>query len=98
MISITEFGRKYPFALLMHVGYILLWWCMLKLVTADHSALDACGRGTIVVYPMLFGIVLSLLYVATLLCFLVFDKSKRGYSYITLSALLMPFLLFFFLV
>jgi|SRR6476661_452714 len=70
-----------------------LWVAQLSGSAADSESLDACGRGTLMVYPVLFGFLCSLPYWLGLLVAALKLAQGRFYLYMLASAVALPLLL-----
>lgn len=87
---------QHPFAIGLHLFYCVGWLGVSRIVQANHSHLDACGRGTLSVYPVLIGAVVSLPYVLALVGFLGFGRARQLYALLLINSVATPVLLLAF--
>jgi hypothetical protein len=88
--------RRSKLAVFIFAVYVLCWLAVafMSATGRNSTILDSCGRGTLMVYPLLFAGMASLFYWLGILLTAIFSKPSRRFLILLLVvAVLWPVLL-----
>jgi len=84
--------RQHPLTTLTQMVYWLGWGLLYQLLHANLTNLDSCGRGTLIGYPLVLGLLFSALYSIIILGYCIFKRDKLFYFFVFLIAIGLPML------